>query len=131
MAMVTTMPRAELPTPVTPPAASTVSSIPESDGLGTSMLLAEFGPQTRPENQSRIELPSQNPGQDSWTLRRLRSGKLAVSLSVHGWRESHVTPVCLCVSGGRFVRSSKKGRRIAAASPSPWTVIAFPGCTVP
>ena len=56
------------------------------------MLLAEFGPQTRPENQSRIKSPSQNPGQDSGTLRHLRSGKLAASLSVHGWRESHVTP---------------------------------------
>ena len=27
--------------------------------------------------------------------------------------------------------SRKKARRIAAASPSPWTVIAIPGCTVP
>ena len=87
------MPPAELLPAVTFPAASTTSSIPQPDGLGMSVLLVEFGPQSRSETPSTIKSPSQNLDQGSWTQRCLRSGRLAASLNVHGWRESHVTPV--------------------------------------
>ena len=67
---------------LTSPAASTMSSIPESDGLETGVLLAHSGPQTRPQIPSRIEWPSPNPQQGFWTSRCRGTGTLAPSLNV-------------------------------------------------
>ena len=50
--MITTMPRAELPLAVTSPAAFIVSSIPESDGLGTRERRCQQKPVVRQQVQT-------------------------------------------------------------------------------
>jgi hypothetical protein len=72
------------------------------------MLLAGFGSQTRPETPSRIDSPSRNAGQDSWTPKSIRARKLAASLGVHACRESHVTGVT-----GRFVQNRTSSEKLS------------------
>jgi hypothetical protein len=58
-----------------------ISSIPSCAAIGACGL---FG--------VREGSPSRIPGRDSWTPKCLQVRKRAGRLTVHGWRESHVTP---------------------------------------